>query len=182
MAARVFSEHGFRQATLEDVAVALNITRPALYHYAESKDQLLADCASIAQDLLRAALQDAHALALGRDQLAAFFRRYVEIICDDFGRCFVLTDRRELAGENAEVNRAHQRELSTAVQEMIARGIADGSLRTIDPADTTHALYGAFNGIPRWYRPQGPRTPAELADDILAVFFSGLAAEPKARR
>lgn len=174
MAARVFSEHGFRQATLEDVASALNITRPALYHYAESKDQLLSECAAIAQDLLRQALEEAHAQPLGRDQLAAYFRRYAEIICDDFGRCFVLTDRRELSGENAETNRLNQRELSVAVQGMIVRGAEDGSLRKVDPADATHALYGAFNGIPRWYRPEGPRSPGELANDVLAVFLGGL--------
>ena len=48
VAARLFSEQGFRQATLEDVAAALNVTRPALYHYSRSKDELAAKCLDIA--------------------------------------------------------------------------------------------------------------------------------------
>src|SRR3546814_18391640 len=37
-AANIFSDLGFRQATLEDVARELGMTRAALYHYARSKD------------------------------------------------------------------------------------------------------------------------------------------------
>ena len=48
--------------------------------------------------------------------------------------------------------------------------------RRILGADAAHALYGAFNGIPRWYRPERPRSPRELADDVLAVFLGGLGA------
>jgi TetR/AcrR family transcriptional regulator, cholesterol catabolism regulator len=41
-AAEVFREHGFEAGTLEDVADRLGITRPALYHYIDSKQELLA--------------------------------------------------------------------------------------------------------------------------------------------
>src|SRR5687768_12092766 len=107
-AARVFSERGFRQATLEDIAGELGMTRPALYHYASSKDALLTECGDIARQELFESLGRSHDEASGLARVAAFFRRYTQIICDDFGRCFVLTDRSEMAADESEANRKTQ--------------------------------------------------------------------------
>jgi len=174
-AARLFSEQGFRQATLEDVASALNVTRPALYHYAKSKDELAARCLDVAISEIDAAMDSARRHKTGREQLAVFFRRYAEIICDDFGRCFVLVHRREYGPELQESGRSQQRRLDYAVREMAQTGVADGSLRDVDPADVSRALFGAFNGIPVWFRPGGRRSPGHIADDFLLLLLTGIA-------
>src|SRR5471032_1703943 len=88
VAARVFSEHGFRQATLDDIARELKITRPALYYYADSKDKLLSECTDIAVERFYKALDEAQHAPTGSEQLRVFFMRYTESACDDFGRCF----------------------------------------------------------------------------------------------
>lgn len=41
-ASRLFAERGFSGTNLGDVAEAMGITRPALYYYVKSKDELLA--------------------------------------------------------------------------------------------------------------------------------------------
>ena len=41
-ATRLFAERGFAGTSLQDIADALGITRPALYYYVKSKDELLA--------------------------------------------------------------------------------------------------------------------------------------------
>ncbi|HEY5007039.1 MAG TPA: TetR/AcrR family transcriptional regulator [Caulobacteraceae bacterium] len=175
VAARLFSEQGFRQATLEDVAAALNVTRPALYHYSRSKDELAAKCLDIAIAEISEAAESARRHKTGREQIAAFFRRYAEIICDDFGRCFVLVNRREYGPELQEINRTHQRRIDHVVRDMARAGVADGSLREVDPADVSRALFGAINGIPVWYRPGGRRTPGRIADDFLFLMLTGMA-------
>ena len=174
-AARLFSEQGFRQATLEDVAAALNITRPALYHYSRSKDELAARCLDIAISEINQAIESGRRYQTGREQMTVFFRRYAEIVCDDFGRCFVLVHRREYSPELQDSNRLHQRRLDYAVREMVQAGVADGSLRDVDPADVSRALFGAFNGIPIWFRPGGTRTPGQIADDFLLLMLTGVA-------
>src|ERR1700751_1024305 len=40
-AAELFAERGFSGATVQDLADALGVSRPALYYYAKSKDVLL---------------------------------------------------------------------------------------------------------------------------------------------
>jgi AcrR family transcriptional regulator len=175
VAARLFSHQGFRQATLEDVAAALNVTRPALYHYSRSKDELAAKCLKIAMSEIDDAIKGAHRFTTGREQIKAFFRRYVEIICDDFGRCFVLVNRREYSPELQEVSRAHERRFDHAVRKMVQAGVADKSLRDVDPTDVSRALFGAFNGIPVWFRSGRARTPGRIADDFLSLLLTGVA-------
>ena len=41
-ATRLFAERGFAGTSLQDIAEAMGITRPALYYYVKSKDELLA--------------------------------------------------------------------------------------------------------------------------------------------
>jgi TetR/AcrR family transcriptional regulator, cholesterol catabolism regulator len=173
-AARLFSELGFRQATLEDVAAALHITRPALYHYATSKDELATLCSDIAEASIAEAISDALRHSTGRERLVAFFRRYAEIICDDFGRCFVLVRRLEYSPAHQERNRLAQRKVDQAIRQMVSTGGTDGSLRTLNPASVSHALFAAFNGIPVWYRPTLGRTPSQIADDFMHMFMAGL--------
>src|ERR1700678_3708193 len=42
-ATRLFAERGYDGTTLQDIADAIGITRPGLYHYISSKEQLLAE-------------------------------------------------------------------------------------------------------------------------------------------
>src|SRR3546814_1135804 len=73
----------------------------------------------------------------GRARLAAFFRRYAEIVSEDFGRCFVLTDFSEMAEDERETTRKAQLALGKAVAVMIEEGIADGSVRQCKPVVTS---------------------------------------------
>jgi AcrR family transcriptional regulator len=166
IAARVFSERGFRQATLDDVARALSVTRPALYHYARSKDELLHEAGLIAQRELIHAVEEASEANSGRERLRIFFRRYAELVCDDFGRCFLLVDHTEMAPDEAKRSRDFQSSLGKAVVAFIEAGNQDGSLNVTRAGDLSRMLFAAINGVPRW-RSQSRRSAAEIADSFL---------------
>lgn len=170
----MFSELGYKLATLEDVASTLCMTRPALYHYAKSKDELLSDCIDLARLQLDEAVADARKAKDGLAQLKQFFRRYAEIVCDDFGKCFVLISRSEMSSEEAEKNRVVQSSLSGAVTAMIRIGIRDESIRDCDALDVSRMLFAMFNGIPKWKTPHHKRGPAAIADDFMALFEVGI--------
>lgn len=173
-AARVFSDLGFRQATLEDVARRLDMTRAALYHYSRSKDAFLTECGDIARQQLMEALGHSRGEADGRARVAAFFRRYAVIVSEDFGRCFVLTAFSEMAENERETTRKAQLALGKAVAAMIEEGIADGSVRPCKPVVTSRLLFAAFNGIARLPADPGRTPPPEIAEDFLEILFEGL--------
>ena len=49
-AARAFGHRGFHNVSLDEVAVALNVSKPTLYNYVKSKHELLYECYNLALD------------------------------------------------------------------------------------------------------------------------------------
>ena len=43
-AAQMFNERGFHATSLDDVAARLGVSKPTLYYYVRSKDQILLEC------------------------------------------------------------------------------------------------------------------------------------------
>ncbi len=175
-AARTFNSKGYHLATLEDVAAEFGVTKPAIYYYARSKDELLFACGQAAMDALREALDQTDKDMSGLDRLKHFFRRYGEVICQEFGRCLVLMQPRDLAPETRRKDLGGRRTLTKAVRGMIADGVKDGSIRRCDERALAMALFDAFNGLARWYDPEGPTKLADVIEQYLAIFLHGIEA------
>ena len=60
-AARAFNEHGYHNTSLDDIAAALEVTKPTIYYYVENKEQLLFECFCAGLAPVRAAVQDTRA-------------------------------------------------------------------------------------------------------------------------
>src|ERR1700733_2855930 len=59
-AAHLFLKQGYRRTSMEDIADQLQITRPALYHYFRSKEDILVDCYSYGIASILARLEHAN--------------------------------------------------------------------------------------------------------------------------
>src|SRR5471032_1614322 len=55
-AARLFAQHGYQGTSLADLAEALGVQKPSLYHHIESKEDLLWDVASAGAEAFHTAL------------------------------------------------------------------------------------------------------------------------------
>ena len=58
-AARAFKERGFHNTSLDDIAAALDVTKPTIYYYVANKEQLLFECFVAGLEPIRAALREA---------------------------------------------------------------------------------------------------------------------------
>ena len=70
-AGRVFSEHGYHAASMEEIAAGVGITAAALYRHFPNKYALFAECANVMVDRLVAALDEVPPEAALVDVLAA---------------------------------------------------------------------------------------------------------------
>jgi TetR/AcrR family transcriptional regulator, cholesterol catabolism regulator len=175
-AARTFNRRGFYTATLDDVADELGVTKPAIYYYAKSKDELLSACAQMALEALEAALAATTDLPPA-ERLRRFFRRYAAIISEDFGRCLVMTEPRHLPPKVRKTNIAARRALNLGVRDIIRAGIADGSYRPCDDLALASALFDSFNGLAKWFNPKGPTSLAKMVEQYLDIFLNGISTE-----
>ncbi|MCL4488614.1 MAG: TetR/AcrR family transcriptional regulator [Chloroflexi bacterium] len=174
-AAAAFRSRGYANVSMSDLAEILHVTKPTLYHYIPSKEEILFEC--VQQGLV--GLEEALTQARDRSQpalerLRTLFRRHVQFATEDFGACLVLYADDVQSPENRAVLKEGRTRLEKGLQEIILEGIADGSIAPCDPKFVFLAVFAALNTVPRWYRPDGELNPEEIADRLLAIMFDGL--------
>lgn len=174
-AALAFAADGYHQTSMGSLAARMGVSKPFLYYYAESKDDLLFQCVQFGQDQLKDAMERTERTDMdGLQRLRHFFSAYAEIMCGDFGRCLALVDVRALSPETRKNTVTSRRGTERRVRQLIMDGQADGSIGECDPVLTARALFGAFNGIPRWYRGEGALHAKEIATVYLDLLTKGL--------
>jgi len=174
-AARAFNQHGYHKTSLNDLAKQLNVTKPTLYYYVKSKEEILIACQRIAIEQMRDALADAHeSQRPARERLRKFIGRYAEMIADDFGRCLALSGMTDLSAEAREEMRCGRRDIDIAMRTLVEQGIADGTIAACDATQTANALFGAINWMAHWYREDGSLSPADIASRMFDMFEHGI--------
>jgi AcrR family transcriptional regulator len=174
-AVRMFNERGFHATSLDDVAASLGITKPVIYHYLGSKDQVLFECVRIGLTQLQEAIAESRkAYGTGLDRLKTFLRRYAQVSMQDFGRCVIRTADEMLSPESRVQFRSLKREIDGAMRQMLEEAVADGSAQAGDVRLTAFSLAGALSWPARWYQEEGPLPAEEIAAKIVDVLCSGL--------
>jgi AcrR family transcriptional regulator len=175
-AAIEFADHGYHETSVSSLAERLGVSKPVLYYYAKNKDDLLYQICLMAHTQLNQAIASAAGAHLsGLGKMRRFFSTYATIMGSDFGRCFVLVDVRALEPKTRTKELSARRALEEAVRHMLVEGQQDGSIRRCDPALAARVLFGAFNGIPRWFHVGGGSDINEVAEMYFDVFMFGIA-------
>lgn len=174
-AAQLFNERGFHATSLDDIAERLHVTKPTLYYYVKSKDDILLECVRTALGMMRDEI-DVVRSAGGRaiDQLVACMRVYTLIVTQEFGRCVIRIGedplppplRRELRALKAGIDREFRR--------LLDDGIREGSIAPCDPKMAAFMVAGGLSWVGRWYRPDGELSPAQIADAGVALLLNGI--------
>jgi AcrR family transcriptional regulator len=182
MAVQFFNERGFHATSLDDVAAALNVTKPTIYHYFGTKDEILFECVQRGLESIRQAAEAVErAGGTGMERLRALMRDYAIIMTKDFGMCVTRTSDHELSPESRAKFRALKREIDHITRRVVEEGMRDGSIAAGDARMTTFAVTGALNWIAKWYDPSGALDPETAADAVLDTLVNGLAPRTASR-
>lgn len=175
-AVRMFNTCGYHATSLDDVAASLGISKPTIYHYLGNKEQVLIECVNRGLSMLRAAADATEKEeGSGCERLRRFLVRYAQINMDDFGRCVIRTAEEVLSMDSATHFRARKREIDAVVRNLIALGVADGSIAPVDVRFASFALAGALNWPARWHKSTGPLSPEEIAEKLVSILINGIA-------
>lgn len=176
-AVTVFSEHGYRAASMADIAAHLGMGKASLYHYVASKEELLIE---LYEDVLRESVIAARRIAAAEgsalDALADLIAERVAYTCRnrELLRIF-FEEEAELPDRQQARLISVRHEYEQTLREVVAAGEAAGELTlTTTAAIFVNTLLGAANWTYKWYQPQGPLSPEELGAQIAAVLLAGL--------
>ena len=174
-AVQLFLEKSYARASLNDVAERLNITKPALYHYFQNKEQILLECYRLGVGMIDDSLNEIAArLATGLEKVEAFIYSYSNVMTVNFGRCVMRLDEGDLSEEARTEVRRYKRRIDRRLRGFIEEGIADGSITECDPKIAAFSIAGAVNWICEWYEPDGPLPAEEIASQFARTLTQGL--------
>jgi AcrR family transcriptional regulator len=175
VAERLFAQKSYHATSMDDVADAVGVTKPAIYHYFRSKEDILLeirqsiidDALELVDGVLEAAGRPADKL---RDILVAHTttvltrRRANKIFYEEQG---LLSADRERAIRRAE------RRYEKVLHRLYEDGIAAGELRGADPGIAVATLLGACNWSYRWFKPRGRLSAEEMAQTMVELLLEG---------
>ncbi len=170
-----FNKKGFNGTSLDEIAEHLHVSKGAFYYHIRNKEDLLLNCYVYSQDVIN----DIHQQAL---QLGGTGLHKVDQVC-----------RRVFLAQNSERGPLIRYSTITALPipkrkqvlkrtetidrqfgELIREGIADGSIRNIEPFIAQQLIAGAINAamdIKLWRRVDDLDA---VAVDYFDIFFNGL--------
>lgn len=178
-AATLFDEVGYVSATMDDIAKRVGVAKPTLYHYFQSKDQILH---AIHQDFIDILLAR-HAQRSETKQppealLLAIMTDVLGLMETHRGHVRVFFEHhRQLAKEAKGPIRLKRAQYQRAVEELFAAGMRSGEFKAIDPPLTTLALFGMCNWAYQWYRPGGSLAPADIAEQFWKFLVFGIGSD-----
>ncbi|MBF6631631.1 MAG: TetR family transcriptional regulator [Comamonas sp.] len=178
-AAQMFNERGFHATSLDDVAARLGVSKPTLYYYVKSKDQILLECVRQGLEMTLEGIE-ASRQAGGSvlDQLEACMRVYAQIVTMDFGMCLIRVGDEQLPTDSRNELRRMKAQIDLAFRRLVEAGVQQGLLAPCDPKMTAFMIAGALSWIGRWYDAGGAYSPEEIADQAVQILLQGVIVRP----
>ncbi|MGH7963553.1 MAG: TetR/AcrR family transcriptional regulator [Candidatus Binatia bacterium] len=175
VAAEIFSEKGYRAATLDDLVNAAGISRATFYSYFPSKEELLCRLYRQHSSVTEAEIKRIVAQDLPvPEKLRRIIRFQVTYVASH--KSLVQVFFSEVFNLPPQMNRTVQqanRAYNQIVEKVVAEGIQQGALSPIDPKLLTYGVMGMCTWLYRWYRPEGQQTPEAIADEFIRVLEGG---------
>jgi AcrR family transcriptional regulator len=176
-AAQLFLEKSYSRTSMNDVADRLKITKPALYHYFNNKEDILLECYRLGVGLIEETLnENADHCGTGLQKVEAFIHSYATVMTVNFGRCVMRLDEGDLTSVARAEMRAYKRKIDRRLRGFIQEGIGDGSIAPCDTKIAAFSIAGALNWICMWYEPEGALSPEEIATQFARTLTQGLVA------
>jgi TetR/AcrR family transcriptional regulator, cholesterol catabolism regulator len=177
-AAELFDAAGYASTTMDDLAAAVGVAKPTLYHYFQRKEDILHSIHEEFIDLLVGRHEARLGAGLGPEQLLLeVMADLLELMETHHGHVRVFFEHhRELSAE-AQVPIKHKRDAyEQMVQDLFSRGVVSGAFRPVDVRLATLATFGMCNWAYQWYRSTGELRSREIAYQFWSFLVLGLGA------
>jgi len=145
-ATRLINRKGYRGASVEEISAELNVTKGSFYHHNEAKDDLVAECFERTFAVMRDIQFAARDLKVDQwTRLAAASAALVEYQLSDRGPLLRASAMSALPTDLRHETVERYNRVTDRFAAMISDGIAEGSIRPVDPLVAAHMLSSMLN-------------------------------------
>lgn len=173
----IFHQKGYRTATLDDVARELGLSKPALYHYVSSKEDLLSKIYIQALESFFANAYKISEMEINPLQkLRHLISHHIQnIIIKNLAMFSVFfSEENQLPAKEFQKIQQEKRKYTKIFEQLIKQGIEQGYFRPMDPRLQANAIIGMCNWVYKWYKPENSEyTPNTLASHFMELLENG---------
>lgn len=173
----LFARKGYNSTSLDDIARRLHITKTALYHYVQNKNELLYLCYRRSVELTEQCYDRAE-----REGKTGFERVLAYLRIDASSGVMAMTPLTELDAIRDTKLRQQLGQRNSACEArfrgFIEQGIRDGSIGDCDPHLTALFILGASRHMMQWYNPDAGHDLEAIVERFIQFCSHGI--EPAA--
>ena len=175
-AAQVFRQKGFHGTSMQDIAKAVNLQKPSLYHHVSSKQEILLALLDRALEILLERISVISSQDIPADKkLREMIRAYLEILAENMDLAAVLLfEHRSLERKQHARHVPNRDKFESLWRDVLKEGVSAQRFVCEDPALTTRAILGILNWTITWYRPDGALEIDQIADQYSDLLLNGL--------
>jgi AcrR family transcriptional regulator len=177
-AAKLIATIGYEQCSLGDIAKELDLTRPALYHYFSTKQEIFTEITmTIVKEMYAAVSSSVDETQPYAEQLEAVMVAHAEYFESNYWIMIAGTEgyggisKRNL--DRIDEIEKFRGDYEKLLARIIRRGIKSQEFRKVDVKATIVSIYQLLNVV-RWYRPGGKKTASDIARENFRLLFGGL--------
>jgi AcrR family transcriptional regulator len=165
-----------------DIAAAIGIAKPTLYHYFRGKDEILLHIHHEFIGLLLSRHEArAHRGLPALTELLDLMTDMLDLMQTHPGHVRAFFEHhRELPAQRRDDVRAKRDAYMGIVEATIRRGIEEGDVREVNVPMTALAVFGMCNWAYQWFRPGGPLSTREIAELFWDLVTNGVGARTDA--
>lgn len=174
VACDLFYAKGYVNATLDDVAEQLSVTKPFIYANFGSKNELLAEICKRGVSAASDSLDEVLGFRLGpKDTLRLFVDRYVKAILQHQKNIAVYTrEEKNLAPDDARALAEMRKGFVGRLGAVLSEGAEQGDFAIGDPAMAALAIVGSVSWSTFWYHPDGRLDIADISRTMTDLLMS----------
>lgn len=177
-AAKLFAERGYHATSMADLTEAAGLKRGGIYHYIDTKSDLLF---LIHEAVITPLADEMRAIEARKDPAPVTLREVARAFLNSISsrneevRVFLhefraIRDRPEWE----ERVRAGRRELERIVERVLKRGVEEGVFEVKDVRLTALAFLNMVNHSYTWFDPGGRWSASHIADAFSDIFLAGI--------
>lgn len=177
-AAELFRSKGYDATSLQDIADEVGILKGSLYHYIDTKE-----------DLLFAIIERNHALIITGNRawqelddpieaLRSFIEGHIrQSLLSPTDSIVFVRDFRALSDERAALIVERQTKYDDDFRSLVQRGLDQGLLRDgVDPKFASRAVFGMVNWVHYWYHSEGRLSADQVVTELSTYALASLLA------
>ena len=182
-AAELFRARGYASTSMQEIAEAVGLSRPALYYHFKNKEELLGrlvEDVTVRTQKEAARIADASTGADRAETLRGMMRaQALWILRHPQHFAVVQRDEASLPDHLRTIQDAAKRDLLDRFRAVIAAGIAAGQFRQTEPTIAALCMFGMCNSTVQWFRQPG-RLSEEQVADVIADLALNMVVRPAA--